>query len=164
MNNNTIEQQLKKYEKQDDTNWQKLVYTLRRHLDNWGHTAIKSPWGQMKLSYYPVIFNISVDGTTAVDITRRSMVTKQSLSRTVKELEEKGIITTKTDPKDKRSERLCLTQAGKEWVLEAYMQLEKLTNIYIDLIGEKDLLIAATVLGKIIAYHEQTDTSSAEEV
>jgi DNA-binding MarR family transcriptional regulator len=117
----------------------------------------------MKLSYFPVIFNISIDGTTAVDITRRSMVTKQSLSRTIKELQEKGIITTKADTKDKRSERLCLTQEGKEWVLEAHVQLEKLTNTYIDLVGEKDLKVAATVLAKIIAFHEQTDTGYSEE-
>ncbi len=111
----------------------------------------------MKQSYLPVIFNISVDGSTASKITRRSMVIKQNLSQTIRELKKTGMIVTETDNKDKRSERLYLTPEGKNVVLDAHLELDKLQKEYARLVGEDELKTAVDVLLKLIAYHEKLD-------
>jgi len=149
-----IDDRLRAYEKGKGRNWQRLIYVLRKHLDIWGHKHIKPFWGQMKISYMPVICNISVDGSTAMEISRSSMTVKQTMSRTIKELEEKGMILSKTNENDKRSECLELTAEGKKMMLDANIELEKLMETYKELVGEKNLDITINTLLKIISYHE----------
>jgi len=163
MEEQAIDEQLRAYVKKHESNWQQSIYTFRRHLDNWASRYVRSPWGEMKLSYFPVIFNIQVDGSTAGEISRRSMVVKQNMSRTVKELEEKGMITTRLNELDKRSEYLVLTPAGKEMVLNAHVELEKLLQRYADLVGEQNLEIASNVIRTINAYHDSLDASHGME-
>jgi len=152
--NSNIDEQLRAYKNLDEKNWQRIIYQLRRHMDIWAQKTVKPSWGQMKLSYWPVICNIDVEGTTASEIGRKSMVIKQTMSRTLKELEEKGMIISKVNEKDKRSECLELTPTGKRLVLDANIELSKTMTKYKELVGEKDLDTTVNVLNKIIAYHE----------
>jgi DNA-binding MarR family transcriptional regulator len=152
-----LDDRLRETEKRREDNWQGLTYKLRKHLDIWGHKHIKPHWTEMKLSYMPVLFNISMSGSTVMDISRKSMLIKQIVSRTTKELEEKGMITGKINKKDKRSEYLELTPAGKQFTLDSTLEVIKLEAIYKDLVGEEHLEIATDVLKKILAYHESQE-------
>ncbi len=152
-----IDEHLRVFEKKHQHNWQYLAYKLRKHLDLWALKHIKNPAGQIKQSYLPVIFNVSVDGSTAKAITGRSMVIKQNLSQTLSELKKSGMIVSETDSKDKRSERLKLTIAGKNLVLDTHIQLEKLQEEYVRIVGKKELQIAVDVLLKLIDYHERLE-------
>ncbi|SFD15261.1 DNA-binding transcriptional regulator, MarR family [Chitinophaga sp. CF118] len=153
-----IDEQLKQFENQKGKNWQRLIFVLRKHLDIWAHRHIKPRWGQMKISYWPVICNIAVEGSTAMEIARRSMIVKQTMSRTIKELEEKGMLFSETSKSDKRSECLYLTPSGKQLILDSNIELAKLMDTYKELVGEKNLDIAFDVLNKIINYHESLNT------
>jgi DNA-binding MarR family transcriptional regulator len=158
-----IEDRIREYEKDYGRNWQRLIFLLRKHLDIWSHKHIKTYWGQMKLSYMPVICNITVDGgSTAMDIARKSMIVKQTMSRTLKELEEKGMIVSKTNKNDKRSEYLELSDSGKQLILEANIESAKLLDTYKELVGEKNLDITIEVINKIIAYHESLNIAEDE--
>jgi DNA-binding MarR family transcriptional regulator len=154
-----MDDQLRHYEQDYENNWQRLSFLLRRHHDIWAHQYIRPYWGgQMKLSYMPVIYNISVDGSTVMDISRNSMTVKQGISRTVKELEEHGMIVPKKNQQDKRSELLELSKKGKQFVLDARKDLEELQAAYKELVGEEELAIAVKVINKIIKYHESQYT------
>jgi DNA-binding MarR family transcriptional regulator len=157
-----IDDRLRQFEKHIDKNWQRLIFVLRKHLDIWAHKHNKTSWGQMKLSYWPVICNITVDGSTAIEIARKSMIAKQTMSRTIKELEEKGIIISETSKSDKRSEVLRLTPEGKQLVLDANLQVFKLMDLYKELVGESNLEITIDVLSKIVSYHENLNMHDEE--
>ncbi len=157
MDEKDIDSKLRVFEKKHHYNWQYLAYKLRKHLDLWALKNVKNPSGEMKQSYLPVIFNINLNGSTASKITRRSMVIKQNLSQTIRELKKTGMIVTETDNKDKRSERLYLTPEGKHVVLDAHLELDKLQKEYARLVGEDELKTAVDVLLKLIAYHEKLD-------
>jgi len=156
---NDIDEKLRQFEDMSERNWQRIIYQLRRHMDIWAQKSIKPFWGQMKLSYWPVICNISVDGSTASEISRKSMVIKQTMSRTLKELEEKGMIVSKTSEKDKRSECLELTQDGKQLILDASTDMARMMSAYKEIVGEKDLETTINVLNKIIGYHDSLNLS-----
>ncbi len=159
MKENNVDEQLRAFKEKHYHNWHYLAYKLKKHLDSWATKNIKNPTGQIKQSYLPVIFNIGVDGSTAGTITKRSMVMKQNMSQTINELKKIGMIVTETDSKDKRSERLDLTPAGKHLVLDTHEKLDKLQEEYGHLVGEKELKIAVDVILKIIAYHENLKKS-----
>jgi DNA-binding MarR family transcriptional regulator len=159
-----IDDQLRAFEAQQDSNWQGLIFNFRKHLDIWTHKNISPYWGQVKLSYMPVIFNIAVDGSTAVDLARESMIVKQTISRTVKELEENGMIEARQNDNDKRSEVLELTKKGKQFVLDCKMKSFELYETYKEVVGEKDMAIALEVINKIISYHENLYAADEEQL
>jgi DNA-binding MarR family transcriptional regulator len=154
MSEKNIDEQLRVLEQMQDKNWQRISFNLRKHLDAWSHDHVKPAWGHMKLSYWPVICNISVDGSTAAEISRKSMITKQNISRTLKELEEHGMIYSQINKNDKRSEVILLTEAGKKLILEANGEALGINEVYKKLVGEKELATTLEVLKKINAYHE----------
>jgi DNA-binding MarR family transcriptional regulator len=164
MNDGRIDKQLKAFEGLQDKNWQRLIFNLRKHLDSWAHHNIKPYWGQMKISYMPVICNINVDGSTTSELARLAMISKQNMSRTIKELEENGMIMSRTNKYDKRSETLELTQSGKQFVLEANTDVFRLSSIYKKLVGEKELDIAVNVLNKILDYHESLGSADEDNL
>ena len=149
----SLDERLVEFEIKHKNNWQHLIFNLRKHMDYWNVKHVKNPSGQLKHSYLPILFNIGVNGTTATRIGRRSMLIKQNLSRTIKELEGKGMVVARKN-NDKRSDRLDLTTEAKEIVLAGHMELEQLQDSYKKIVGEDDWMIATNVLLKIIAYHE----------
>jgi len=157
-----MEDRILEHQKNRYCNWQRLIYILRKHLDIWSHQNIKPYWGDIKISQMPVIFNISMEGSTSIDIARKSMTAKQSISRTIKELQEKGFVVPKPIKNDKRSELLELTAEGKEFVLQASDAASKLQESYKQLVGAEKLAIAEEVINKIIAYHEQLEEGGGD--
>jgi DNA-binding MarR family transcriptional regulator len=162
MENLDLDDQLRQYEQDKKYNWQRISFNLRRVHDIWSHNNLSSDWGQIKLSYWPVICNISIDGSTAGEIAGNSFVVKQNMSRTIKDLEDKGMITSKTSKKDKRSERLELTSMGKQFVCESMMKVKDLSEEYKKLVGEADLVTAVKVINLIIDYHKDHNDSVVE--
>lgn len=159
-----IDKKLEDYTEQYKDNWQNLSFTLRRHLDIWVHKNIGSDLpNKLKISYLPVIFNITGKNTTRIDISRKSLTLKQSMGRTVKELKDMGILDTSISKNDKRSEFLFLTDAGKNFVLDSYQKQHSLQKLYEETVGAENMKIATEVINKIIYLHEQMNLESEEE-
>ncbi|MET1056643.1 MAG: MarR family winged helix-turn-helix transcriptional regulator [Pedobacter sp.] len=156
----TLDERLFEFEKKHENNWQHLIFSLRKHMDIWTTKNVNNPSGKIKHSYLPVLFGVRINGSTATQIAKRSVVIKQNISRTIKELENIGLITSRANKKDKRSERLDLTPEAKKFVLDAHLKVEQLQRDYKSLVGEKDLEVATNVLLKLIAYHESLNESN----
>ena len=116
----------------------------------------------MKISYMPVICNITADGNTTSELARMTMISKQNMSRTIRELEEKGVIASRINSNDKRSETLELTKSGKQLVIDANTDVFRMSTIYKKLVGAKNLEIAVSVLNKIIDYHDGLEIGNDE--
>ena len=149
-----IEEKLREFEGLQDKNWQRLIFNLRKHLDIWAHENVDPGWIKMKLSYFPVLCNIAVDGNTPSEISEKSMITKQNVSRTLKELTMHGMVTTVANQDDKRSDIVVLTESGKQTVYEANQKIFKLNDTYTKLVGSKELDITLDAINKIIQYHK----------
>jgi DNA-binding MarR family transcriptional regulator len=138
----------------DKDNFGRLISMAKRHFDVWSHQNIKPKKAEMKLSFMPVIFNISPEGNTNTELSKKSMVFKQAMSRTLKELEDIGMITSTPINHDKRSSRIHLTKEGGEFVSASNDKLSGLVDQYIDLVGEKDFKTTLRVLSHIVDFHQ----------
>lgn len=146
----------------DEKNWGRLIHIAKKHLDVWSHQTIKPYNGQLKLSYMPLIFNISPEGNTNTEIAKKALIAKQAMSRTVKELEQMGMITSAPIKQDKRSYCINLTAEGKNYVEDANREMINLVEQYKQLVGEADFNTTLDVLSKIIRFHEGLGGSSKE--
>ncbi|MFW0717763.1 MarR family winged helix-turn-helix transcriptional regulator [Pedobacter sp. N23S346] len=149
-----IDEKLRELEQMHDRNWQRISFNLRKHLDSWSHSNVDPNWKDMKLSYWPVICNIGIDGCTPSEISRKSMIPKQNISRTIKELEALGMVSSKANEADKRSDVIVLTDEGKQLIYETNSHVLEMNDIYREVVGAKELEITLTALNKILAYHE----------
>ena len=138
----------------DKENFARLISIAKRHLDIWSNQNLKSVNGEMKLSFMPVLFNISPKGNTNTELSKKSLVFKQAMSRTLKELEEAGMIISTPIDNDRRSNKINLTKEGKEFITDSTEKLSKIITEYVDLVGEKDFKTTLKVLSKIIDFHE----------
>jgi DNA-binding MarR family transcriptional regulator len=151
-----IEEKLREFEGLQDRNWQRLIFNLRKHLDIWAHENGEPGWIKMKLSYFPVLCNIAVEGNTPSEIAEKSMITKQNVSRTLKELAMHGMVTTIVNKEDKRSDIVVLTDSGKQTVYEANVNVFKLNEAYAKIVGTKELEITITAINKILDFHKSS--------
>src|SRR5258706_10179550 len=111
--------------------WGKILSHLKKQMDHWAIEQItKNGFKDFKISYMPVIMNIDMNGTRNNELANCSKMTKQAMSKIVKELQKKGYISAKTDTTDKRGVIFSLTTRGKDFIMIARKCIEGLMNEY----------------------------------
>src|SRR5579871_4036935 len=97
--------------------WGKILAHLKKQFDQWAVDQLaQKGYKAFKITYMPVIMNIDPQGTNNNDLAVRSKVTKQAMSKVIKELQRSGYISSKTDPNDKRFTIFSLTAKGKNLI------------------------------------------------
>ena len=119
--------------------WGKILHHLRKQFDLWATERLANKgYKGFKMTYMPVIMNIDLTGTSNNDLALRAKVTKQAMSKVIKELQKSGYISSKTDPNDKRSTIFKLTSRGEGLIQCAKESVSELMDEYRKLIGKKN--------------------------
>jgi DNA-binding MarR family transcriptional regulator len=136
--------------------WGKVLGHLRKQFDYWAtEHFVKKGYKGFKLAYMPVIMNIDMDGTNNNDLAKRAQVTKQAMSKVVKELHKMGYITSRTDPDDKRSVIFLLTAKGKNFIVSARASVGELMNEYREVLGKKNFDELLSNMVKLVHYNHK---------
>jgi DNA-binding MarR family transcriptional regulator len=156
----TVDRKLKDPEYIKLYGWGKIISYLKRQFDFWANDQLgRRGYKHFKMAYMPVLMNISTDeGTSNNDLAKVCRVTKQAMSKVLKELTKYGYIKTKVDPLDKRSSIIMLTDKGKKFVIDARSCMKDLMQEYRDVIGAKDFDHTLQLLVKIIEYNDMKDS------
>jgi len=136
--------------------WGKILHHLRKQFDLWAteRLALKGYKG-FKMTYMPVIMNIDPSGTSNNDLALRAKVTKQAMSKVIKELQKSGYISSKTDPNDKRSTIFKLTSRGEGLIQGAKESVSDLMDEYRKLIGKKNYDVLLMQLVNIVEHMDK---------
>ena len=84
--------------------WQKILRMYNIEAAKHGST--------MSVGY--ILLNIDKEGTPSTQLGPKVGIEKSSLSRTLKWMEEQGLIYRKSDPEDRRVIKICLTEYGQQ--------------------------------------------------
>jgi len=135
--------------------WGKILSHLRKQFDSWALDLFaQKGYKGFKMAYMPVIMNIDAAGTSNNELALRAKVTKQAMSKVIKELQKSGYISSKTDPNDKRSTIFKLTSKGQSLIDCAQTSVGDLMNEYRKEIGKKNF---DGLLAHLIAILGYTD-------
>lgn len=149
-----IETELRIQALESHKNWGKICYYVKKEFDDWATDELaKQGYPNFKMMYMPFLMNINVDGNTNKEIANKGRVSKQAMSKVVKELETLGLIKVDNNQADKRSAIIFLTNKGKKMVYTAKKHVQALTNEYKEIMGIENYNIMLEGLIKIIAYH-----------
>ena len=133
----------------------KLINRWKRFFDNWAYETLASEgYDFFKLSYMPFIMNISETGSSNTEIAAKAKVTKQAMSKVVKELEGKGLISSQKHETDARVSIIFLTPKGKSFIADTKKCVNKLGEEYKELVGVDNFEIMVDCIFKINEYHE----------
>lgn len=112
-----------------------------------------------------VLINIhSKDGTPATKIAPMMGLETRSLTRMLKNMEEKGLIYKKPDLVDKRSVRIYLTEEGKRKKETSVNTIREFNEQVREVVREKDLGTFFKVIEKIQVVIDQAQSENADHL
>lgn len=156
MKTEELDQQLRQLQEQSAISWGKLLAQLKRQFDTWAVAELASHgYADFKMAYMPLLMNIQPEGITNNELAKKARVTKQAMSKVVKELLEFGYIKTSEHDTDKRSAVIYLTSKGKKMVITARMRMLEVEKEYEALIGKKKFEELKESLRTIIQHRDQ---------
>jgi DNA-binding MarR family transcriptional regulator len=151
-----LDKQLQEFYQQKHKSWGKLISMLKRQFDHWATAELaENGYEDFKMGYMPLLMNIHPEGITNTELAKKAKVSKQAMSKVVKELQEGGYIQTEIHGQDKRSAIIYLTAKGKKLVLSARGKIFNLEKEYEAVIGKKKFEELKETLEKLIDYHDQ---------
>ncbi len=137
-------------------NWGKIISISKRQYDTWVIKELSSHgYDDFTLSHLPLIMNIKPEGTNNNELASIAKISKQAMSKVVKDLLEKEYIETNIDDNDKRSTIIALTDKGKRFVIKARYCVRDLMEVYKNLLGKKEYEQMINSLTKIMDYNEK---------
>lgn len=139
----------------------KLIYNYRRLIDHFGTQNIDI-LSDIKPAHIPYFMSIGYQGISNNKLLKEIKVTRQGVSKAVKDLEKQGMIYTRKNESDARSMMIFLTEEGKNLYKVLGEVFGSITLDYINLLGRKkyDQLIQS--LTTIINYHENLTNIDVE--
>jgi DNA-binding MarR family transcriptional regulator len=151
----TLDEELLATEGIKARSWGKILNHLKREFDAWAIREFrKKGHDDIKMAHVPVLMNIDVGGTTNNELAKRTKVTKQAMSKVIRELQKMSYIKAKEDKDDKRSMTLVLTEKGKKLVLNSRKRMMGFHEELHDLLGEKKFNAVTDQLLQVINYLE----------
>ncbi len=151
-----VEKEFEEVQKYKQRSFAALLHKIRRHFDRWAENEIwKNGYSDFKMGYMPFLMNIDATGTTNGELAKRAAVTKQAMSKVVKELTALGIIEVRKHKVDSRSQVIFLTDKGKMFVITARQCVSGLFKEYKEVVGAKDYEIMIDSMIKILEHHQR---------
>ena len=133
----------------------KMVNMWKRFFDDWAHREFeKQGYPYFRMSYMPFIMNISNSGSTNNEIAQRAKVTKQAMSKVVKELAALGLIRVEKHPTDARATMIYLSESGEKFVVQSRSCVYGLQHQYEEILGAEALNQMLESMHKIVQHHE----------
>jgi DNA-binding MarR family transcriptional regulator len=147
----SLDEQLQWYMGQRQRSLPRLLGLLKKDMDaRITDKLVQRGYADFKLGDLVLIVNIQPEGTINNELARRARITKQAMSKVVKNLEAGGYILTRKNANDNRSSVIFLTDNGKRLLISAAEAFREIQDEYVGIIGQEDTDTLKEILGKLV--------------
>jgi len=101
-----------------------------RKLRQRGHT-------RLSMTHTTLLPHVDVNGTQATVLAEKAGITKQAAGRIIADLEREGYVQRLPDPADQRAAIIVFTDAGRQFLVDAYHVKKEIEAGYTALLGEE---------------------------
>jgi DNA-binding MarR family transcriptional regulator len=151
-----LDEQMREVSLIPSQNWAKLLAVSKKQFDEWTLNRLANcGYENFRIAYMPVLVNIGVEGVGNKELAHRVRVTKQAMSKVLKEILDLGYITSKVSKEDKRNSIISLTDKGKKLVILCRQSIIALMEEYRREFGAQEFDGVLLMLHKIIEYNDQ---------
>jgi DNA-binding MarR family transcriptional regulator len=150
--NGSLDEQLEQYLAQRQRSLIRLLGLLKKDMDfKITEKLQQKGYDNFKLGDLVLIVNIQPEGIINNELAKRARITKQAMSKVVKNLEAGGYILTRKHENDNRSAVIFLTDNGKRLLISAAESFREIQDEYTDIIGQEDADSLKQILGKLVS-------------
>ncbi len=157
MNKPELEDQFRATIQNKHRSWGRLISVLKRQFSAWiSDILVNNGYEDFKMAYMPLLMNIGPEGVTNKELAEKSFITKQAMSKVVKELLELGYIEKEKDYSDKRCANIFLTAKGKHLAVTVREKIYELELGYEKRLGHEKMNDVKDVMLEIIDFNNET--------
>ncbi|GAA3943003.1 MarR family transcriptional regulator [Chitinophaga oryziterrae] len=150
--NGSLDEQLEQYLAQRQRSLIRLLGLLKKDMDfKITEKLQQKGYNNFKLGDLVLIVNIQPEGIINNELAKRARITKQAMSKVVKNLEAGGYILTRKHENDNRSAVIFLTDNGKRLLISAAESFREIQDEYTDIIGQEDADSLKQILGRLVS-------------
>jgi len=118
-----------------------------------GHLREKS-YESFRIGHLISLVHIDLDGSTINELAARAGITKQAVSKIVKELQEAGYVVTEKHPGDARSVVVQITDKGGQFMLDWWDCVQKIDGEFSNILGAERLDLLKDLLFELVNHYE----------
>jgi DNA-binding MarR family transcriptional regulator len=155
--------QLKEF---NQTNVLRVVRQVVRHMNaNINDRLEVNGFGDLTPRHLSVFEFLDVEGTNIVTLARRAGVTKQAMSKFVREVRDGGYVSVDRDTKDTRVWYVTLTKKGFKLMEMMQTEIKATGDAIIEsgVITKEETVIGFDTLTKLLSYFEQNQKAVPSE-
>jgi DNA-binding MarR family transcriptional regulator len=115
-------------------------------LSTYGHHGLS-------VSHTGLLAHLDLDGTHISVLAERAGVTKQAMGQLVADLEQKGYVTRVPDEADRRAILVRFTQAGWQFLQDAYRVKQEIEAEYTKILGAEQMAQLRELLTLLVEHH-----------
>ncbi|MFT4033078.1 MAG: helix-turn-helix domain-containing protein [Siphonobacter sp.] len=143
-----------------------LSRAFRLVVDISSEHLVAAGYESYRLGHMILMVHIELDGSTINELAARVGITKQAVSKIVKELQEQGYVETEKHPDDARSVLVKITNKGARFTLEWKQCTKIIDEKFQTILGSERLEQLKDILVDLADYQEnrgQSELSEASE-
>jgi DNA-binding MarR family transcriptional regulator len=129
----------------------RLLLRAQRAFSEAAYTRLRARGHEgLSIVHTNMLAHLDIEGTTLTVLAERAGITKQAMRELVDDLEAKGYVTSATDLVDRRARRIKFTDAGWQFLRDAYAVKLEIEQDYRQVLGEEGLLQLRNALEKLV--------------
>jgi DNA-binding MarR family transcriptional regulator len=149
--NSSLDEQLEQHLAQRQQSLIRMLGLLKKDMDCRIMQKLQQKgYNDFKLGDLVLIVNIEPQGIINNELAKKARITKQAMSKVVKNLEAGGFIRTCKHASDARAAVISLTGEGKKLIICAAESFEEIQQEYTHIIGQQDTDALKQILKKLV--------------
>lgn len=147
----SLDERVQYYLSQRSRSLARLLNLLKKDLDARITEKLQQRgYTDFRLGDLVLIVNIPPEGTINNELAKKARITKQAMSKVVKNLEAAGYILTRRHTSDNRAVVIFLSDKGKLLLISAAESFIEIQEEYTRIIGAADTEVLKGILGKLV--------------
>lgn len=149
--NGSLDEQLQQHLAQRQQSLIRMLGLLKKDMDCRIMQKLQQKgYNNFKLGDLVLIVNIDPQGIINNELARKARITKQAMSKVVKNLEAGGFIHTSKHANDARAAIISLTDEGKKLIICAAESFQEIQEEYTHIVGEENADTLSQILRKLV--------------
>lgn len=164
--NSNNHEQIERFKKFNEKNLVRLTRQLYRQVTNNINTRLENcGYKDLSARHLSVFDHIDFEGTNIVTLANRAGISKQAMSKLVRETNVAGYVSVETDQNDSRILNVNFNEKGLKFLNILQSEINKVREVILETeyVSKEDVTTTISTLSKILNYFEVTDDIFALE-
>jgi DNA-binding MarR family transcriptional regulator len=160
------QEQIERFQRFNERNFVRLTRQLYRQVTNNINTRLEAcGYDDLSARHLSVFDHLDSGGTNIVTLAGRAGISKQAMSKLVREANIAGYVSVETDKNDSRISNVNFSEKGLGFLTILQTEINKVREVILETehVTKEDLTSTISTLSKLLNYFEVTDDIFALE-